>query len=379
MVGRYPTTPTVFAEMTALAAATDAVNLGQGYPDVDGPAAMLDAAVAAIRGGRNQYPPGVGIPELRAAVAAHQARHYDLHPNPDGGVLVTTGATEAITAAVLALVRPGEEVLALEPWFDSYPAAVAMAGGRLRPVPLAPPGFRLDVQGLADAVTPRTRMLLLNSPHNPTGMVLTPTEVAAVAEVAQQHDLWVLADEVYEHLVFDGRPHVPIATQPGMWERTVTVGSAGKQFAVTGWKVGWATGPQELVAAVRSVKQYLTYVSAGPLQPAVAMALDTQDAWVADQTVRMQQQRDLLVSGLRALGLRTYDAEGTYFAISDVSSWGEADATAFARALPAAVGVATIPCAPFMAEEARARTWVRWTFSKRADVLAEALRRLGRR
>jgi N-succinyldiaminopimelate aminotransferase len=362
--------------MSALAAETGAVNLGQGYPDVDGPPALLEAAVAAIRGGRNQYPPGIGVPELRAAVAAHQERHYGLTPDPETGVLVTTGATEAITAAVLGLTEPGEEVLALEPWFDSYPAAAALAGCRLVPVPLAPPTFRLDVDRLRDAVTPQTRLLVLNSPHNPTGVVLTRDELAAVAALCVERDLLVVADEVYEHLVFDGAKHVPIATLPGMWERTVTVGSAGKQFSVTGWKVGWATGPADLVAAVRAVKQYLTYVSAGPLQPAVALALDTEDAWVAAQTQRMQWQRDVLVSGLRGLGLETFDSAGTYFAMSDVASWGYDDATAFATSLPRSAGVATIPCAPFMADPARARTLVRWTFSKQVPVLEEALHRL---
>jgi N-succinyldiaminopimelate aminotransferase len=375
---RLPTTPTVFAVMSALAAETEAINLGQGYPDVDGPPAMLEAAVAAIRGGRNQYPPGIGVPELRAAVVAHQERHYGLTPDPDTGVLVTTGATEAITAAVLGLTAPGEEVLALEPWFDSYPAAAALAGCRLVPVPLSPPTFRLDVDRLRDAVTPNTRLLVLNSPHNPTGLVLSRDELTAVADVCREHDLLVVADEVYEHLVYDGVEHVPIATLPGMWERTVTVGSAGKQFSVTGWKVGWATGPAELVAAVRAVKQYLTYVSAGPLQPAVALALDTEDGWVAAQTERMQWQRDVLVSGLRALGLETFDSAGTYFAMSDVASWGFDDATSFATSLPRSAGVATIPCTPFMADPTRARTLVRWTFSKQVPVLEEALHRLAR-
>ncbi len=362
--------------MSALAAEHDAINLGQGYPDTDGPAAMLQAAVDAILGGRNQYPPGIGIPELRRAVAAHQERHYGLRPDPDTGTLVTTGATEAITAAVLALTQPGDEILALEPWFDSYPAAATLAGCRLVGIPLQPPDFRPDPERLAAAVTARTRLIILNTPHNPTGLVLTSPETEAIARVCLERDLLVVADEVYEHLVFDGRRHHPIAAEPGMFERTVTVGSAGKQFSVTGWKVGWASGPADLIAAVRAVKQYLTYVSAGPLQPAVALALDTEDAWVAEQTRRMQDQRDLLINGLRGLGLTTFDSAGTSFVVSDAASWGHRDGMAFSEDLVRSAGVATIGCQAFTADPSLPSPLVRWTFGKQASVLQEALERL---
>jgi N-succinyldiaminopimelate aminotransferase len=374
--------PTVFAEMSALAVATGSINLGQGFPDTDGPSELLEAAVAAVRGGRNQYPPGAGVPELREAVAAHQQRHYGIALDPDTDVLVTTGATEGIAAALLALVDPGDEVVALEPFYDSYAAGVQLAGGRLVGVPLEPPHFRLDLDALAAAVTPRTRLLLLNSPHNPTGSVLSRDELAAVASLCVERDLVALTDEVYEHLVFDGRRHHPLATFDGMAGRTLAAGSAGKTFSVTGWKVGWLTGPAELVAAARSVKQYLTYTSGAPLQPAVAQALHTQDAWVAGLRDELQRRRDLLVSGLCAWGLTTFTPAGTYFALSDVRSVGYQDATDFCRDLPSRAGVVAIPCATFY-DPARAgldpaRALVRWTFSKRDSVLAEALTRLQR-
>jgi N-succinyldiaminopimelate aminotransferase len=374
--------PTIFAEMSALAVATGSINLGQGFPDTDGPAELLEAAVQALRTGHNQYPPGPGIRPLREAIAAHQHRHYGLVLDPDTQVLVTTGATEGIAAALLALVDPGEEVVALEPCYDSYAAGVALAGGRLVGVPLVPPDFRLDVEALRAAVTPRTRLLLLNSPHNPTGTVLTHDELAAVAALCLDRDLIALTDEVYEHLVFDGRRHHPLATFEGMAERTLTAGSAGKTFSVTGWKVGWLTGPEPLVAAARSVKQYLTYVSGAPLQPAVAHALATQDAWVATLCADLQARRDVLVTGLRDLGLATYLPAGTYFALSDVRSLGYDDATTFCRELPGRAGVVAIPCASFYGA-ARATvppgsTLVRWTFSKQEAVLTDALARLGR-
>lgn len=368
---------TVFAEMSALAVSTGSINLGQGFPDTDGPTQLLEDAVAAVRGGHNQYPPGIGVPALRHAVAAHQARHYGIDLDPDREVLVTTGATEGIAAALLGLVDPGDEVVALEPFYDSYAAGVQLAGGRLRGVTLDPPDFRLDLDALAAAVTDRTRLLLLNSPHNPTGAVLTPQEVAAVARLCVERDLLVLSDEVYEHLTFDGRPHVPISTQPGMAERTLTAGSAGKTFSVTGWKVGWLTGPEHLVTAARSVKQYLSYASGAPLQPAVAAALTTQDAWVTALRDSLQDRRDLLVDGLTELGLTTYRPEGTYFATSDVRSVGYDDGTVFCRELPERAGVVAIPCAVFYRSPDRGRFLVRWTFSKQEAVLTQALSRLG--
>ncbi len=366
--------------MSALAVATSSINLGQGFPDTDGPPELLEAAVEAIRAGRNQYPPGIGVPELRHAIAEHQQRRYGLVLDPDTEVLVTTGATEGIAAALLGLLDPDDEVVALEPFYDSYAAGVRLAGARLRGVPLPPPHFRLDLDRLADAVTDRTRLLLVNSPHNPTGAVLTPDELRGIADLAVGRDLVVLTDEVYEHLTFDGVPHVPLATLPGMRERTVTAGSAGKTFSVTGWKVGWLTGPADLVGAARSVKQYLTYVSGAPLQPAVAVALRTQDAWVAGLRTSLQHRRDLLVDGLLELGLVTYRPSGTYFAISDVRSLGHADATDFCRALPYRAGVVAIPCASFYSPERATaeveRALVRWTFSKQPAVLTQALSRL---
>jgi N-succinyldiaminopimelate aminotransferase len=373
---------TVFAEMSALAVATGSLNLGQGFPDSDGPPALLDAARRAIASGHNQYPPGLGVPQLRVAVAEHQRRHYGLEWDPDADVLVTTGATEALAAAILAVVEPGDEVLALEPFFDSYPAAVQLAGGRLSGVLLQPPDFALTREALEAAVTPRTRVLLLNTPHNPTGAVLDQDAMRVVAEVAERHDLLVISDEVYEHLTFDGRSHVPIATLAGMAGRTLTAGSAGKTFSVTGWKIGWLTGPAPLVAAARSVKQYLTYVSGAPLQPAVAEVLNTHDDWVAGLRASLEHRRDLLVGGLRDLGMETHTPAGTYFAVSDVRSWGYEDGAQFARDLPSRAGVVTIPCSAFYdrhrgsSDDETGRSLVRWTFSKAEQTLTQALDRL---
>jgi N-succinyldiaminopimelate aminotransferase len=363
--------------------ATDSINLGQGFPDADGPPALLQAAMDAIASGRNQYPPGIGVPELRRAIAEHQRRHYGITLDPDREVLVTTGATEAITSALLAFVEPGAEVVALEPFFDSYPAAVALAGGRLRGVLLHPPTFDLDPERLEAAITPRTRVLVLNTPHNPTGAVLSADSLAAVAAAADRHNLLVVSDEVYEHLTYDGVRHIPISTLPGMAARTLTASSAGKTFSVTGWKVGWLTGPAALVSAARSVKQYLTYVSGAPLQPAVAAVLTTQDAWVSGLRASLQRRRDLLVDGLTGLGLDTYRPSGTYFAISDVRSMSYDDGARFARELPSRAGVVAIPCSAFY-DGQRAegddpgRSLVRWTFSKAEPTLTQALERLER-
>jgi N-succinyldiaminopimelate aminotransferase len=367
--------------MSALAVATGSVNLGQGFPDSDGPPALLAAAQQAIATGHNQYPPGLGVPELRVAIVEHQKRHYGLTLDPDRQVLVTTGATEALASSILAFVEPGDEVVALEPFFDSYPAAVQMAGGRLRGVLLEPPDFAVTAEAIESAVSSRTRVLLLNTPHNPTGAVLDADAMAAVAEVARRHDLLVISDEVYEHLTFDGVAHIPISTLPGMAERTLTAGSAGKTFSVTGWKIGWLTGPPALVSAARSVKQYLSYVSGAPLQPAVAQVLTTQDAWVADLRASLQRRRDLLVSGLRDLGLETYRPAGTYFAVSDVRSWGYSDGADFCRELPSRAGVVAIPCSAFYdrhrdRDDSTGRTLVRWTFSKAEGTLTQALDRL---
>jgi len=366
---------TIFAEMSALALATGSVNLGQGFPDVDGPSEIAEAAVAAIRSGRNQYPPGIGVPELRHAIAAHQQRFYGLEYDADAEVLVTTGATEAVAAAVLALVEPGDEVVALEPYYDSYAANIAMAGGVRIPVTLRPPDFALDVSALRSAITARTRMVLLNSPHNPTGAVLSRDELQAVADVAIEHDLVVVSDEVYEHLVYEGA-HVPIATLPGMRERTVTISSGGKSFSYTGWKVGWACAPPELVAAVRTAKQFLTYVSGAPLQPAIAVGLGLPDSYFSALRDSMRERRDLLCDGLASLGFEVFRPRGTYFATTDIRSLGFDDGVEFCRLLPERCGVVAIPHQVFYDHLELGRPLVRWAFCKRPEVLEEALGRL---
>ncbi|WP_181309761.1 pyridoxal phosphate-dependent aminotransferase [Nocardioides campestrisoli] len=368
--------PTVFTQMSALAARTGALNLGQGFPDEDGPASVVQAARRALAEGRNQYAPGPGVPELRAAISRHQQRHYGLEPDPEREVVVTTGATEGIAAALLALVDPGDEVAVLEPYYDSYLAMIQMAGGVRRPVTLRAPDFRLDADALRAAVTPRTKVLLLNTPHNPTGTVLTRAELEAVAQVAVEHDLVVITDEVYEHLVYPGHEHVPLATLPGMWERTLTLSSVGKSWSFTGWKVGWATGPAELVGALLSAKQWLTFTSGSPLQPAVAEALDAEAQWPAELCRSLAGRRDLLVAGLADAGLSAYTPEGTYFALTDISALGWPDGRAFCEALPERAGVVAIPAQAFYDDVEEGRHLVRWAFCKTAEVIGEGVRRL---
>lgn len=370
---------TIFAEMSALALRTGSINLGQGFPDTDGPEEVREAAVRALRDGRgNQYPPGPGVPELRTAITAHQQRWYGLSYDPDAEVLVTAGATEAIAASLLALLEPGDEVIALEPYYDSYAACIAMAGGTRVPVTLRPHegSFRLDLDELRAAVTDRTRLLLLNTPHNPTGTVLTRVELAAVAELAVERDLLVVTDEVYEHLVFDDAEHLPLAGFPGMRDRTVTIGSAGKTFSFTGWKVGWVTASPQLVAAVRSAKQFLTYVSSGPFQYAVAEALALPDAYFTAFREDMLAKRDLLAAGLKDAGFGVFRTAGTYFVTTDISPLGESDGFAFCRALPERAGVVAIPNAVFYDHREAGAPFVRFAFCKRAEVLAEAVQRL---
>ncbi len=368
--------PTIFSEMSALAVRTGALNLGQGFPDVDGPSSAIEVAVEALRGGRNQYAPGIGVPELRRAVAAHQARHYGLQVDPDTEVTVTAGATEAIAAAILALVDPGDEVVVLEPFYDSYVATIEMAGGVRRPVTLRAPDFRLDLDELRAAVTERTTVLLLNSPHNPTGAVLTREELEGVAEVAREHDLVVVTDEVYEHLVFDGREHLPLCTLPGMWERTLSISSAGKTFSFTGWKVGWVTGPRDLVLTVMAAKQWLTFTNAAPLQPAVAHALDAEQGFYESLAKELQAKRDLLCAGLSTLDMDVYMPEATYFVNTDVRRYGYADAMEFCLALPEKAGVVAIPAQAFYDDQEEGRHKVRWAFCKEAPVIEEGVRRL---
>lgn len=382
---------TIFAEMSALAARIGAVNLGQGFPDEDGPPEMLKIAENAIAEGVNQYPPGLGIAPLREAIAAHRERHYGTSYDPETEVLVTVGATEAIASAVLGLVEPGSEVLLIEPFYDSYSPVIAMAGCERRAVPLlqhgaggiagtAGGGFAIDVDGLRRAITPRTKALIVNSPHNPTGMVASDDELRALAELAVDKDLLVITDEVYEHLVFDGRRHLPLANYPGMADRTITISSAAKMFNVTGWKIGWACGPAELIAGVRSAKQYLSYVGGAPFQPAVAHALDNEEAWVAALRVSLQDKRDRLSNALVDLGFGVHDSFGTYFLCADPRPLGYHDSTAFCHDLPHRAGVAAIPMTAFCDPGAEhAGAWnhlVRFAFCKHDDTLDEAVRRL---
>ncbi len=363
--------------MSALAVRTGSVNLGQGFPDEDGPPEVIAAAVRALESGANQYAPGIGVAALRQAIARHQQRHYGLDLDPDTQVVVTTGCTEGIAAALLGLVDPGDEVVVLEPYYDSYVAVLQMAGGVRRPVTLRGPDFRLDVDELRAAVTDRTRFVLLNSPHNPTGTVLTREELAAVAEVAVERDLVVITDEVYEHLTFSGHEHVPLATLPGMAERTLSLSSAGKSYSFTGWKVGWATGPAELVGAVLAAKQWLTFTSGAPLQPAVAAALDEQPDFPALLAAELEDKRDLLCTGLEKVGLPGRPPEGTYFATSDITDLGWPDAMAFCLALPERAGVVAIPTQVFYDDADAGRQLIRWAFCKQRSVIEEALERLG--
>jgi N-succinyldiaminopimelate aminotransferase len=366
---------TIFAEMSALALATNSINLGQGFPDVDGPDEIKQIAVDAIWAGRNQYPPGIGIPELRTAIVDHQKRFYGLDLDVDTQVLVTAGATEAVTAAMLALVDSGDEVIALQPYYDSYVASIAMAGGVRVPVTLRAPDFRLDVDQLRAAVTDRTKLILLNSPHNPTGSVLNRDELQAIADVAIEHDLIVVTDEVYEHLVY-GAKHIPIATLPGMFERTVAISSAGKTFALTGWKIGWATGAEELVTAIRTTKQFMTYVNAAPMQPAIAHGLLMGDEYFTTLTNDMRRKRDLLCAGLRDVGFDVFEPAGTYFVTADIRSLCYDDGLTFCRDLPRRAGVVAIPHSVFYDDVEIGRPLVRFAFCKRDEVLTQAVERL---
>jgi N-succinyldiaminopimelate aminotransferase len=377
-----PFATTVFAEMSALAARVGAVNLGQGFPDENGPPAMLEAARQAITDGVNQYPPGLGIAPLREAIAADRQRKYGVSYDPEDEVLVTVGATEAIAAAVIGLVEPGSEVLLVEPYYDSYAPVLAMAQSVRRTVPLVPDGrgFVLDLDELRHAITPNTKALIVNSPHNPTGAVLTETELAAIADVAVDADLLVITDEVYEHLVFDDGRHTPLATLPGMVDRTVTISSAAKMFNCTGWKIGWACGNADLIKGVRAAKQFLTYVGGAPFQPAVALALATQQNWVAELRKTLQARRDRLAAGLTAIGFDVHHSGGTYFLCADPRPLGYHDSTSFCAELPHRAGVAAIPLSAFCDPAGlHAAAWnhlVRFTFCKQDHTIDEALRRL---
>lgn len=364
--------------MSALATHTGAVNLGQGFPDEDGPAEVLDAAREAIAQGVNQYPPGRGTPELREAIAEHQQRFYGLRLDAERDVLVTAGATEALAAALLALIDgPDDEVVVFEPFYDSYAACVALAGAKLVTVPLRWPDFQPDPEDLRRAVTDRTRVILVNDPHNPTGAVFGRDTLDEVVRLAERHDALILTDEVYEHLVFDA-VHVPIATLPGAWERTLTISSAGKTFATTGWKIGWISGPADLVDAVLAVKQFLTYVNGAPFQPAIATGLRLPDAFFAGAAATMRAKRDLLGAGLRTAGFAVSTPHGSYFTVADAAPLGAADAATFCRELPERAGVVAIPLTAFVTPGHRAdyATLVRFAACKRTEVLDDAVARL---
>lgn len=370
--------PTIFAEMTALALRTGALNLGQGFPDEDGPEEVLEAARAAITGGANQYPPGRGIADLRVAIAEHQQRFYRLAVDPEREVLVTAGATEALAATLLGLIdSPDDEVVVFEPYYDSYAACVALAGAKLVTVPLRWPDFQPDLEELRRAVTDRTRLILVNDPHNPTGAVFSAEVREEVLRLAERHDALIVTDEVYEHLVFDG-PHVPIATLPGARERTVSISSAGKTFSTTGWKIGWVTATPELIDAIIGVKQWLTYVNGSAFQPAIAVGLRLPNGFFTGIAETLRAKHELLGDGLRAAGLAVSRPAGGYFTVVDTASLGVTDAADFCRALPERAGVAAIPLTAFVTPERRAEyaTLVRFAACKRRDVLEEAARRL---
>ncbi|MEU8232925.1 pyridoxal phosphate-dependent aminotransferase [Actinoplanes sp. NPDC048967] len=382
LVGRMrPFGTTIFSEMSALALRTGSVNLGQGFPDTDGPPEMLAAAAAALGSGANQYPPLPGIPALRAAIVAHEQRFWGLARDPDTEVVVTAGATEAIAASILGLCEPGDEVVCFEPYYDSYAASIALAGAVRRPVTLRPgPDGRygFDEGELRAAFGPRTRMVLLNTPHNPTGKVFTGDELALIARLCQEHDVYAVTDEVYEHLVFTdaAAPHIPLATLPGMLERTLRISSAGKSFSCTGWKVGWATGPAPLVSTAMRVKQFLTFVNAGPLQPAVAVALALPDSYFTGFRDGLQARRDRLVAGLTDAGFGVLPSEGTYFVTADITPLGGTDGADFCRSLPERCGVVAVPTQVFYDHQEQGRRLIRFAFCKREDVIDEAAERL---
>ncbi|MBT5904329.1 MAG: pyridoxal phosphate-dependent aminotransferase [Acidimicrobiaceae bacterium] len=367
----------IFAEMSTLAVETGAINLGQGFPDTDGPAEVTAAAIQAIRDGFNQYPPDRGIPELRRAVADHQARFYGQQVDP-GDVMVSTGASEAIGAAIMALVEPGQEVVVFEPYFDLYAAVIELAGGVRRAVTLRTPDYSFDPDELEAVINPSTRLILVNTPHNPTGKVFSEAELAAIARLAITHDLLVVTDEVYEHMTYDGTRHIPLATLPGMAERTVTISSGGKSFGLTGWKVGWAHGPTDLVNAVHTVKQHLSFTSGAPFQRAMVTALNLGDGYFTGLADDLCAKRDLVADGLRSVGLHVLPAQGTYYVTADVAPLGYDDGMDFCRDLPGRCGVVAIPNRVFYDDESAGRSIVRFAYCKQFEVLHEAVERLSR-
>lgn len=372
---------TIFAEMSALALKTESINLGQGFPDTDGPKEVADAAVHAILNGPNQYPPLPGQPGLRNAISEHQKHFYGLTWDPDTEVLVTAGATEAIAATILALCDTGDEVITFEPTYDSYSATIKMAGAIEKPVLLNAPDFSFDLAALTAAISPQTRAILVNTPHNPTGKVFTREEMESIAALAIEHDLVVITDEVYEHMVFDGE-HIPMAGLDGMRERTVSISSAGKTFAFTGWKVGWVTAIPELRNAVMTAKQFLTFVSAGPLQPAVETGLRLDHDYFDGLCSELQQKRNRLQAGLEAAGFDVLPCQGTYFLTADIRSVAERNdlpntSVEFCLALPEAVGVVAVPSEVFYKTREAGRHFIRFAFCKQDELLDEAIQRLG--
>lgn len=370
---------TIFEEITTLAVKHGAINLGQGFPDTDGPAAFKNQAAKGISGNHNQYAPGGGVPALRTAIAAHQERFYGIMVDPDTEVVVTTGATEAIAASILAFIQPGDEVITFEPFYDSYGATISLAGGIHKTISLNAPSFQPTMSELRAAFTPRTKMIVLNNPHNPTGTVFERVVLAEIVALAAEFDCLILADEVYEHLTF-GIAHTPIASLPGAWERTLTLSSAGKTFSFTGWKVGWAVGPPGLIAAVRTVKQFLSYSSGTAFQPVVADALGSPPEFFTDFATDLRSRSEVLASGLESAGMTVYRPRGTYFIVADVAPLGFTDALDLARKMPEAIGVAGVPLSVFCHEQGaeRNRTLMRFAFCKKPEVLAEAADRLSR-
>jgi N-succinyldiaminopimelate aminotransferase len=372
---------TIFSEMSALAVSTGSINLGQGFPDTDGPPEMLAAAAEALRSGANQYPPLAGIPALRHAIVEHDRRFWGLATDPDTEVVVTAGATEAVAASILGLCEAGDEVVCFEPYYDSYAASITLAGAVRRPVTLRPGPdgrYSFDEGELRAAFGPRTRLVLLNTPHNPTGKVFTRDELTLIATLCQEHDAYAVTDEVYEHLVFTdaSTEHVPLATLPGMRERTLRISSAGKTFSCTGWKIGWATGPAALVSAAQRVKQFLTFVNAAPLQPAVAVALGLPDSYFTGFRDSLQSRRDRLVAGLNDAGFRVLPSEGTYFVTADITPLGGTDGADFCRSLPARCGVVAVPTQVFYDHQEAGRHLIRFAFCKKEEVIDEAAARL---
>jgi len=370
--------PTIFAEMSALAISTSSINLGQGFPDEDGPAEVLEAARQAISDGFNQYPPGTGMPVLRNAISAHQQRFYGLSVDPDREVLVTAGATEALAATILALTEAGDEVVTFEPFYDSYGAIVGLGGATHVTVPLHAPAFQPDADELRAAITDRTRLILINNPHNPTGTVFTRETLQLVVELATKHDALIVTDEVYEHLVFDA-PHIPVATLPGARERSITISSAGKTFNTTGWKIGWVTAPPEILASILAVKQFLTFVNGAPFQPAIAVGLALPDTFFTGVAASLRRKRDLLSAGLVNAGFTVTQPQGGYFVVADAAPLGFDDAEEFCRAMPALAGVVAVPTSAFVRHGNRAEyaSLVRFAYCKRESVLEDAVGRLG--